>query len=279
MFLQKPISCFFILCFFSLFGCSGATTFTAKSVVGSTQEESANAENRRDRESEEERDRESEEERDRESEKSYDICDRTEQVKQAIMKAVDKESCSKVTKEDLKNIKELTVVKHEDLRRLKSGDFFGLTSLENLWMSYNNLESLPEDIFSDQNSLKQLDLGNNQLENLPDNIFSGLNSLKLLSMGFNQLNSLPSFDDLDSLDQLLIGNNKLKDLSKSIFKNKSYLRTLDLCHNQLEEEDLTAELFSDLSLIVLYLNGNPLSAKQKSRIRQDLEDITGHLHI
>ena len=57
--------------------------------------------------------------------------------------------------------------------------FSGLTSLQGLYLYNNELESLPEGIFS---GLTALSLYNNDLENLPVGIFSGLTSLERLKL-------------------------------------------------------------------------------------------------
>ena len=80
------------------------------------------------------------------------ICDRTQQVQDAIVRAVGKASCSEVIDQDLRSLKELDL-SYQGITDLKSNDFSGLSSLEWLYLSYNKLETLPATVFSDLSSL------------------------------------------------------------------------------------------------------------------------------
>ena len=51
------------------------------------------------------------------------ICDRTQQVQDAIVRAVGKKSCSEVTDQDLRSLKSLDLSNEGIRRDLKSNDF------------------------------------------------------------------------------------------------------------------------------------------------------------
>ena len=80
---------------------------------------------------------------------------------------------------------------NKSITALKSGDFDGLTGLEELRLNNNQLTSLSSDIFSGLTSLSNLNLYNNQLSSLPDGIFEGLTSLTKIRLGRNTVNPLP----------------------------------------------------------------------------------------
>lgn len=123
----------------------------------------------------------------------------------------------------------------------------GLTSLEGLQdlpvemlgqvsklnLSYNSLQTLPADIFSDLHNLEHLDLYTNRLQTLPIGIFNGLSNLQVLKLD----------------------NNELKELPISIFSNLHNLVSLYIAFNQLKE--LPTGIFSGLNLELLMLLGNP----------------------
>ena len=67
---------------------------------------------------------------------------------------------------------------------MPEGIFSGLTSLETLSLTGNELASLPEGVFSGLASLGTLGLAGNNLATLPEGIFSGLVSLKDLTLDY-----------------------------------------------------------------------------------------------
>ncbi len=90
----------------------------------------------------------------------FSICERTEEVKQAILNKLKKTDCKTVTEQDLQAIFYLNL-KSAGITKLKAGDFDNLISLKWLFLSSNALTSLPARIFSDLTSLKYVSLFNN----------------------------------------------------------------------------------------------------------------------
>ena len=187
------------------------------------------------------------------------VCDRTPQVRDAIVAAAGVNSCEEVTETHLALISNL-YLSTKLITSLKIGDFDGLSSLERLHLIDNQLSSLPEDIFDGLSSLKVLMLAVNQLSSLSEDIFDGLSSLEHLRLTDNHLTSLPVdvFDGLSSLDQLELGINRFTSLPEDIFDGLSSLTYLSLLNNQLTS--LSANLFDGLSsLEILPLFGNQLT--------------------
>ena len=80
------------------------------------------------------------------------------------------------------------------LQRLHSGDFRGLSCLEELNLQQNQLANLDADVFDDHNlkrSLLKLNLGGNRITTLPNGLFNGFRKLRNLQLQSNQLVRLP----------------------------------------------------------------------------------------
>ena len=144
-------------------------------------------------------------------ERTGGICDRTPEVRDAILKLLPSISdCSAVSAADLSGITgELSVTGHEDLRSLDAGDFQGLTGLSRLYIHGNALTSLPAGVFSGLSNLTHLDFSENSLTYLPRDIFAGLFDLESLKFNGNNLDSLPSsiFAGIENLDILWMHEN------------------------------------------------------------------------
>ena len=85
-------------------------------------------------------------------------CTRTLQVQEAITAAVPGiTDCRDVTDEHLKTIQTLDL-QNRGISTLRSEDFLGLPSLKNLYLSGNQLTSLPTDVFSELSNLESLHL-------------------------------------------------------------------------------------------------------------------------
>ena len=186
------------------------------------------------------------------------VCDRTPQVRDAIVAAVrGTNDCKDVTETHLAAITSLDL-RAKGITELKQGDFDGLSSLQEIELAENQLRTLPTEIFSGLSSLRILYLNRNQLILLHEDIFDGLTSLEHLYLNTNQLILLPEnlFDGLVSLRQINIHTNKLKTLPRKVFSGLPALIEIFLHDNQLTT--VPPEVFSGLPLIHLNLHGNRL---------------------
>ena len=97
------------------------------------------------------------------------ICDRTTQVRDAILDALsDKDierTCSAVTDDDLAEVQSLFLGNRfsffsdsPQITELKAGDFQGLSNLHWLTLDDHGLSILPDGIFDDLSELTRLDL-------------------------------------------------------------------------------------------------------------------------
>ena len=187
------------------------------------------------------------------------ICNRTLQVRDAIMRIVDANDCAAVDSASMAGVTFMSL-NSKLIYSLAADDFDGLTSLEYLSLDDNRLTSLPAGVFDSLTSLEYLSLGDNQLTSLPAGVFDSLASLEHLSLGYNQLTSLPAgvFDDLTSLEYLSLNYNQLTSLPAGVFNSLTSLEYLYLSGNQLSA--LPASAFNDLTnLQELWLNRNRLT--------------------
>ena len=123
------------------------------------------------------------------------ICDRTPQVIDGILRALEADDCAAVDSEALAGVRILFLIE-ERITTLRAGDFDGLTSLRYLDLSDNQLSALPAGVFDDLQSLLDLDLRNNQLSALPAGVFDELYNLETLILDDNHLVGLTLRDPL-----------------------------------------------------------------------------------
>ena len=160
----------------------------------------------------------------------------------------------------LSNLENIYLDRNE-LTSLPEDIFAGLSNLQYIGLSRNNLNNLPEDIFDELSNLRRLALSNNVLVNLPEDIFDGLSKLRYLALSNNILANLPEdiFDELSNLETLYLSNNNLSNLPEDIFDGLSDLEDLFLRYNDLS--NLPEDIFDGLSnLENLYLTDNNLSS-------------------
>ena len=204
------------------------------------------------------------------------VCDRTPQVRDAIVGAVQGiDNCKDVTEAHLSAITSLNL-SARGISALKKGDFDGLSSLQKIELAENQLRSLPTEIFSGLSSLRILYLNKNQLILLHEDIFEGLTSLEHLYLNTNQLILLPEklFDGLVSLRQINLHTNKLKTLPSKVFSGLPSLLEIFLHNNQLTA--VPPEAFSGLPLVHLHLHGNRLM-ELPSEVFSGLSSLTSLL--
>ncbi|MDA8002285.1 MAG: fibronectin type III domain-containing protein, partial [Alphaproteobacteria bacterium] len=189
------------------------------------------------------------------------VCDRTEQVRDAIVKEVGGgKTCSRVTTQDLAGISGWFRLSSKSITALKSGDFNGLVNVTTLLLSNNDLTTLPANAFAGLEKLTDLYLSDNQLTTLPANAFAGLGELDLLRLEENELTMLPAnvFAGLGKLRFLNLSGNQLTALQANLLAGLGELGWLSLNENQLTT--LPANLFAGLGeLLSLSLHGNQLT--------------------
>ena len=222
------------------------------------------------------------------------ICDRTPQVRDAILKRLDTTDCATVTAADLARI---TVLGPNSVDRLRAGDFRGLVNLESLFLKRIGLTELQAGVFDGLSLLRDLKLHDNPLTSLPDGVFDGLTQLESLSLHQTNLTELPPgafrgvprlrtlslyeteissirpdlFDTPRELTRVNLRSNNLTSVPAGVFRGQTKLKILLLGNNHLL--DLPPSIFDGLSsLEELGLDGN-LVTELDPEIFHDLRSL------
>ena len=163
------------------------------------------------------------------------VCDRTEQVRDAIVAASGVSTCGGVTDADLAAITQLLLYS-AGITSLKEGDFSGLTALPELDLGGNALSSLDAGVLSGLTALTTLYLNGNALSSLDAGAFSGLTALQVLQLESNDLSLLPDgvFSGLTALQELYLYANKLSSLPDGVFSGLTALATIELDGNAVD---------------------------------------------
>ena len=189
------------------------------------------------------------------------VCDRTPQVRDALVAIVGGGvSCAEVTADQLGRISVLSLGS-ERIQTLQSGDFAGLSSLEQLDLYDNDLTALPPNVFAGLTNLRQLNLWHNDLTSLSPAVFADLTNLRILDLDDNDFADIPPdvFAGLTNLVYLWLNDTRLTTLPSGIFAGLANLESLVLSGN--EFTTLPPDVFANLaSLETLRLNNNFLTA-------------------
>ncbi len=159
------------------------------------------------------------------------VCDRTAQVRDAIVVASASRDCNEVTDARLAAITRLSL-SSRGITTLQAGDFAGLSALYGLSLYDNRLTTLPVNVFAGLSALTVLILSN-ALSELPEGVFADLRALTRLDLRYNALSELPEgvFADLSELTELWLSSNALTELPAGLFEGVSKLTRLDLRDN------------------------------------------------
>ena len=187
------------------------------------------------------------------------ICNRTPEVRDAILALLPTNDCTVVTTGQLEEVSGTLNLRNRGIATLKPDDFAGLTALQTLDLEHNRLNSLPADVFDELGSLGWLWLGDNSLRSLPPDVFDSLEGLRELGLGGNRLERLPArlFRRLDNLWGLNLSRMSLRRAPQSALDALD-LEKLDMSGNLLST--LPVDLFDgQVGLRSLNLSGNVLS--------------------
>ena len=114
--------------------------------------------------------------------------------------------------------------------------FSGCDNLKSVIINKIKLSSLPESLFVDTSKLEELDLSKNQINLLPDKLLHSTVNLKKVILNDNEISSLNDqhFRESHKLTTLEIMKNQLKDVSKNSFVNLYDLEVLKLSDNKID---------------------------------------------
>lgn len=108
--------------------------------------------------------------------------------------------------------------------------------LEYIYLLFNQLTSLTENVFLNQNKLLWLSLWNNRISDPPKYLFKGLINLHTLWLENNQIRNIKVewFETLQKLDQLILDGNYITDIPKNAFNKLTNIRLISLLGNNLK---------------------------------------------
>lgn len=116
------------------------------------------------------------------------------------------------------------------------GDQFkGLLSLDQLYLGFNDIETIAEDAFVDNANIEELNMSENKLKHLSAGLFRSLIKLKSLHLHNNQINSIESgaFENLNNLNDLKLSGNPCI--------NKDYRSGSDVSNLKIDLETMCIE--------------------------------------
>lgn len=154
---------------------------------------------------------------------------------------------------------------HNHLKQIDFETFLSSERLQDLDLSWNEIERLPGQIFI-RTKLVRLNLENNQFnETGLINVFQ-LPNLETLILSNNKIKVLDTsiFSGLIKLVALYLNGNQIKTIEDRFFNGFSFLRLLDLGNNQLTKLDRA--ILSSTNLVFLYLDNNRLKTVSKEII-------------
>lgn len=125
-----------------------------------------------------------------------------------------------------------------------------------VFMDYNDIETVARDGFQGYTHLLTLSLKHNKIATIDEEAFTGLGSLKFLDLSANKLKSPPSqIWQMTGLSQLYLGDNSFTDATTFNIANLVNLEVLDLHLNHLSEIPYgTLEPLASLRRLHLYWN-------------------------
>ncbi|CAN0183997.1 unnamed protein product, partial [Scytosiphon promiscuus] len=109
-------------------------------------------------------------------------------------------------------------------------DVFGRDTATGVYLRFNYLTALPENLFQGMGHVEHIYLNNNDLSSLSVDIFQSLGKLTVLNLNGNALISLAAslFQGLGQLEHLWLNMNLLSTLPAELFEGLGQLKSLDL---------------------------------------------------
>ncbi|XP_050999258.1 leucine-rich repeat, immunoglobulin-like domain and transmembrane domain-containing protein 2 [Acomys russatus] len=147
--------------------------------------------------------------------------------------------------EELKHMR----IENSPLFELSQGFFTNMSTLEYLWLNFNNVTVIHPGALEDLPELRELRLEGNKLRSVPWTAFRTTPLLRVLDLKHNRIDSLPTlaFQFLANLTYLDISSNRLTVISKGVFLNWPV-------YQKQQQQGCGAEILSN---VVLSLHNNP----------------------
>jgi len=152
-------------------------------------------------------------------------------------------------------------------------------STTDLFLTGNNLKHIKSFQFFGLNSISKLDMSRNRIVFIEENSFQGLAHLKSLNLSHNNLQALIGyeFNELYHLEELYLNNNQLKYISNSSFVHLINLKYLHLQANYLQHNLDSASFFGfNVNLIELKVDKSESQALAMNTEKQEENDKLGN---
>ncbi|XP_034354899.1 leucine-rich repeat, immunoglobulin-like domain and transmembrane domain-containing protein 2 isoform X1 [Arvicanthis niloticus] len=147
--------------------------------------------------------------------------------------------------EELKQVR----IENSPLFELSQGFFTNMSTLEYLWLNFNNVTVIHLGALEDLPELRELRLEGNKLRSVPWTAFRATPLLRVLDLKHNRIDALPelALQFLANLTYLDISSNRLTVVSKGVFLNWP-------AYQKQQQLGCRAEILSNM---VLSLHNNP----------------------
>ncbi|XP_056637540.1 insulin-like growth factor-binding protein complex acid labile subunit [Diorhabda sublineata] len=173
-----------------------------------------------------------------------------------------------VTIEDLK-------LNHDVIGYMNPETFRSLTRVNYLSLADNDLEEVPEKLWTEMPNIKTLDLGRTKIKTLLESSFAGLKHIECLVLPGNQIAEMHPKSIPSQIQRLHLGRNHINNLNNTL-RNLSELRWLFINSNQLVDIDGQLPRYAP-NLILIHASHNQLDKlPQQLRNYQYLESIFLH---
>lgn len=163
------------------------------------------------------------------------------------------------------NLNEDDIITEIDLKNKGIKDISPITGfyhLQKIYLSENQIQTLPPQIFHSFKFLRAINLDNNQINLLPKNSFDNNKILNTLNLSKNKITSLPKeiFDKSIYLESLTLDHNQISSLNEKIFDKLKKLHYLNLSNNQIQiiPKNFFKQLHKNIGFS-LYIEGNPIN--------------------
>lgn len=151
------------------------------------------------------------------------------------------------------------VIQHSSLEILMRNDFSNMLQLEVISFIYNEIHSIPNDVFNDLPNLRHVDLANNKIKHIPQELFKASSKLMIFYVPNNQIEKVSSslFENSVNISKIDFENNPInlfsfdRDQNFSNFTNIKYFNLISKnkwCNFLYEREvNLKDNRFSDMN--------------------------------
>ena len=172
------------------------------------------------------------------------VCDRTPQVRDAIVAHVQVAKCHEVGAEHLAAVDRVELERVDQgqimgladpIMSLRRGDFHGLENAGSVWIRKNHITVLPAHVFEGLDAVTVIYGSDGRIERIDRHAFAGLSALRNLSLWGNAIAELPDsvFADLTSVAHLSLAGNPIREVPPSLLHGLVRLESLSLGHTLL----------------------------------------------